>query len=148
MELARVGVKTGTAKQMAAFGKGEFVSEELPIVYLARHGETAWSLTGQHTGLTDLPLTEAGERNARRLKGLVFAKVFSSPLRRAIRTCELAGFGAVAEIDCDLVEGDYGEYEGRRGAEIRAEHPEWQLFATVVRGVNLRSRWLPARTAW
>jgi len=108
------------------------VSEELPIIYVARHGETAWSLTGQHTGLTDLPLTEAGERNARRLaerlKGLTFVKVFSSPLRRAVRTCELAGFGAVAEIDCDLVEWNYGEYEGRRGAEIRTERPEWQLF--------------------
>lgn len=108
------------------------MSEELPIVYLARHGETAWSLTGQHTGLTDLPLTEAGERNARRLverlKGLTFAKVFSSPLKRAVRTCELAGFSAVAEIDYDLVEWNYGEYEGRRGAEIRAERPEWQLF--------------------
>jgi broad specificity phosphatase PhoE len=108
------------------------VSENLPIVYLARHGETAWSLTGQHTGLTDLSLTEAGERNARRLaerlKGLTFVKVFSSPLKRAVRTCELAGFGAVAEIDCDLVEWNYGEYEGRRGAEIRAGRPDWQLF--------------------
>lgn len=67
-------------------------------------------------------------------------KVFSSPLKRAVRTCELAGFGAVAEIDCDLVEWYYGEYEGRRGAEIRAEHPEWQLFRDGVRGLNLRSR--------
>jgi len=108
------------------------VKEELPIICLARHGETAWSLTGQHTGLTDLPLTEAGERNARRLaerlKGLTFMKVFTSPLNRAVRTCELAGFGAVAEIDCDLVEWNYGEYEGRTGAEIRAERPDWQLF--------------------
>ena len=74
------------------------MSEELPVIYLARHGETAWSLTGQHTGLTDLPLTERGERNARRLgerlKGITFAKVFTSPLQRAARTCELAGFGA------------------------------------------------------
>ena len=108
------------------------MKEELPIICLARHGETAWSLTGQHTGLTDLPLTEAGERNARRLaerlKGLTFMKVFTSPLNRAVRTCELAGFGAVAEIDCDLVEWNYGEYEGRTGAEIRAERPDWQLF--------------------
>ena len=76
------------------------MSENLPVIYLARHGETAWSLTGQHTGLTDLPLTERGERNARRLgkrlTGLVFAKVFTSPLKRATRTCELAGFGAAA----------------------------------------------------
>src|SRR5205085_31148 len=108
------------------------MSEILPVVYLARHGETAWSLSGQHTGLTDLPLTERGERNARqlggRLKELTFAKVFTSPLQRAIRTCELAGFGAVAEVDRDLVEWDYGQYEGRRTAEIRAERPDWQLF--------------------
>jgi len=108
------------------------MSEPLPIVYLARHGETAWSLTGQHTGLTDLPLTEHGERTARRLgerlKGLTFAMVFVSPLQRARRTCELAGFGAIAEIDPDLVEWDYGQYEGRRTTDIRAERSDWQLF--------------------
>ena len=85
----------------------------LSVIYLARHGETAWTLSGQHTGLTDLPLTDHGEENARhlgeRLKGLPFAKVFVSPLQRARRTCELAGFGAVAEIDPDLVELNYGE---------------------------------------
>jgi broad specificity phosphatase PhoE len=108
------------------------MSEELPIIYLARHGETAWSLSGQHTGITDLPLTERGERNARqlgeRLKGLTFAKVLTSPLQRATRTCELAGFGAAAEADRDLMEWNYGEYEGRRTAEILAERPDWQLF--------------------
>jgi len=108
------------------------MSAELPTVYLARHGETAWSLTGQHTGRTDLPLTGRGERNARalgeRLNGLKFAKVFTSPLMRARRTCELAGFGSDAEVDQDLVEWDYGEYEGRRTSEIRAERPSWQLF--------------------
>ena len=108
------------------------MSEALPIIYLARHGETAWSLTGQHTGLTDLPLTERGERNAsrlqQRLKGLTFAKVFTSPLQRARRTCELAGFGTVAEIDRDLLEWKYGDHEGRRTSEIRAERPDWQLF--------------------
>ena len=108
------------------------MSEALPIVYLARHGETAWSLSGQHTGRTDLPLTERGERNARqlgeRLQGLAFAKVFTSPLQRAARTCELAGFGKVAQIDRDLVEWDYGQYEGRRSAEILAENPDWLLF--------------------
>jgi broad specificity phosphatase PhoE len=108
------------------------MSEELPIIYLARHGETAWSLSGQHTGITDLPLTERGERNARqlgeRLKGLTFAKVFTSPLRRAVRTCELAGFGSGAETDRDLMEWNYGDYEGRRTAEILAERPDWQLF--------------------
>ncbi len=108
------------------------MSEPFPVVYLARHGETAWTLTGQHTGRADLPLTERGERNARqlgkRLSELTFAKVFTSPLRRASRTCELAGFGTVAETDDDLVEWDYGEYEGRRMAEIRAERPDWDLF--------------------
>src|SRR6184192_2184871 len=108
------------------------MSEVLPIVYLARHGETAWTLSGQHTGLTDLALTERGERNASRLEerliGLNFAKVFTSPLQRARRTCELAGFGAVAQVDRDLLEWNYGQYEGRRTAEIHAERPDWQLF--------------------
>lgn len=102
------------------------------MVYLARHGETAWSLSGQHTGRTDLPLTERGEQNARslgeRLKGVTFAKVLTSPLQRASRTCQLAGFGAVAEADRDLPEWDYGQYEGKRTAEILAERPGWQLF--------------------
>jgi probable phosphoglycerate mutase len=104
----------------------------LPVVYAARHGETAWSLSGQHTGLTDLPLTERGERNARRLaerlRGLSFAKVFASTLARAARTCELSGFGDVAEADRDLLEWDYGDYEGRRTVEIHAERPDWELF--------------------
>jgi broad specificity phosphatase PhoE len=108
------------------------MSEALPVVYLARHGETAWSLSGQHTGRTDLPLTERGERNARalgeRLRGMTFAKVLTSPLQRAVRTCDLAGFGAVAKIDPDLVEWDYGQYEGRRTAEIHAKRPDWKLF--------------------
>jgi probable phosphoglycerate mutase len=108
------------------------MSQKLPRVYLARHGETAWSITGQHTGLTDLPLTERGERNARRLgdrlKGVTINKVFTSPLKRAVRTCELAGFGAQAGVDSNLVEWNYGEYEGRRTEEIHAERPGWQLF--------------------
>ena len=108
------------------------MSEKLPLVYLARHGETAWSLSGQHTGLRDLPLTDRGERNARRLgerlKGLSFSKVFTSPLQRATRTCELAGFGAQAEVDRDLLEWNYGEYEGRRAEEIHEERSDWQLF--------------------
>src|SRR5690242_9900479 len=108
------------------------MEENLPIVYLARHGETAWTISGQHTGLTDLPLTDRGERTARRLgerlKGLAFSKVLTSPLQRAARTCELAGFKRVAEVDKDLVEWDYGEYEGRRTVEIRAERPDWELF--------------------
>jgi probable phosphoglycerate mutase len=108
------------------------MSEPLPVIYIARHGETAWSLSGQHTGLTDLPLTERGERNARRLgerlEGLSFTKVFTSPLQRAARTCELAGFADAAEVDRDLLEWNYGRYEGRRTAEILAERPGWQLF--------------------
>lgn len=108
------------------------MSPTLPVVYLARHGETAWSLSGQHTGTTDLPLTERGERNARRLaerlNGVSFAKVLTSPLKRAARTCELAGFGAAAEVDRDLVEWNYGQYEGRRTTEIQRERPEWNLF--------------------
>ena len=104
----------------------------LPIIYLARHGETAWTLSGQHTGTTDLPLTEHGEQNARRLgerlKRLTFAKVFASPLQRARKTCELAGFGSVAEIDPDLVEWNYGEYEGLTSAQIQATRPDWKLF--------------------
>jgi broad specificity phosphatase PhoE len=102
------------------------------VVYLARHGETALSLSGQYTGRTNLPLTERGERNAltlgQRLRGLDFAKVYASPLQRTVRTCELAGFGEVAEIDADLIEWDYGQYEGRHSAEIHTERPDWLLF--------------------
>ena len=103
-----------------------------PVIYLARHGETEWSVTGQHTGVTDLPLTERGERNAMRLRqrlaGSVFARVLTSPLQRAVRTCELAGFGALAKVDPDLVEWNYGDYEGLRTAQIHAVRPGWQLF--------------------
>jgi broad specificity phosphatase PhoE len=112
--------------------EGAGMSEMLSTVYLARHGETVWTLSGQHTGRTDLPLTERGESHAsalgERLRGMIFARVYTSPLRRAMRTCELAGFGDVAEIDPDLVEWDYGQYEGRRTAEIHAERPDWRLF--------------------
>ena len=106
--------------------------DDLPVIYIARHGETAWTITGQHTGLTDLPLTAQGENNAgglgERLKGIEFAKVLTSPLQRARRTSELAGFGASAEVDNDLVEWNYGEYEGLRSGEIRAKRPGWDLF--------------------
>lgn len=108
------------------------MSSHFPAIYLARHGETAWSLSGQHTGLTDLPLTANGEDNARklgqRLQGLSFVRVFTSPLQRAKRTCELAGFGAVAGIDPDLVEWNYGNYEGKKTAEIHQQRPDWNLF--------------------
>lgn len=108
------------------------MSDALPILYLARHGETAWSLSGQHTGLTDLPLTASGERNAAslgvHLRGVAVQRVLTSPLERARRTCELAGFGGVAQIDPDLVEWNYGDYEGLKSADIRAQRPAWQLF--------------------
>jgi broad specificity phosphatase PhoE len=108
------------------------MTHALPHIYLARHGETAWSLSGQHTGLTDLPLTENGQVNARRLgerlRGLKFARVFTSPLQRAAKTCELAGFGAVAETDPELVEWNYGNYEGLRREEILRRQPGWQIF--------------------
>jgi broad specificity phosphatase PhoE len=108
------------------------MKKALPEVHIARHGNTAWTLSGQHTGLTDLPLTPNGERNAQRLgerlKGMTFAKVFTSPLQRASRTCELAGFGGIAETDPDLVEWDYGQYEGLTSAQILQRRPDWELF--------------------
>lgn len=104
----------------------------LPLVYLVRHGDTAWSVTGQHTGLTDLPLTARGERNAmqlrERLATLTFARVYTSPLQRATHNCELAGFNAAAIVDNDLVEWDYGLYEGLTTAEIDLKKPSWELF--------------------
>ena len=112
--------------------RGVPMGDPLPRVYLARHGETEWTLSHQHTGLTDIPLTERGERNARRLgdrlKGLTFARVFTSPLQRAHRTCELAGFGAAAQVAPELVEWDYGDYEGLKTEDIRKERPGWELF--------------------
>ena len=106
--------------------------DALPEVYLARHGETAWSISGQHTGLTDIPLTDRGERNARslgeRLADVVFTEVITSPLARASRTCDLAGFEGRRKVDPDLVEWDYGDYEGRKTADIRLENPGWFLF--------------------
>jgi broad specificity phosphatase PhoE len=108
------------------------MTEALPEVYLARHGETAWTVSGQHTGRTDLPLTSRGERNAAnlrdRLRGMTFTRVLVSPLGRAQRTCELAGFAAGAEVIADLTEWDYGAYEGRRTSDIRRERPGWYLF--------------------
>src|SRR5215475_4063098 len=99
----------------------------LPRVFVARHGETAWSISGQHTGLTDLPLTERGERNARRLgerlAGMTFAHVLTSPSLRARQTCDLAGFGPAVAIDADLAEWNYGDYEGLTSPEIRRQRP-------------------------
>jgi broad specificity phosphatase PhoE len=109
------------------------MSEPLPDVYLARHGETAWTISRRHTGLTDLPLTERGVRNARslgeRLKGMTFSQVFTSPLQRAHHTCELAGFGNAAVVDPDLVEWNYGDYEGLTTAEIVQKRPGWHIFS-------------------
>jgi probable phosphoglycerate mutase len=108
------------------------MSQPLPNVYLARHGETVWSATGQHTGRTDIPLTERGEQNARRLgerlRGVAFARVLTSPLQRARHTAELAGFGANLETDPDLMEWNYGDYEGVRTADIHKQRPDWNLF--------------------
>ena len=108
------------------------MKQTFPQFYLVRHGETAWSISGQHTGRTEIALTERGEHAAQelraRLKGLSFAKVFTSPLQRARQTSDLAGFGSSAEPDPDLMEWDYGTYEGRRTVEIRMERPGWRLF--------------------
>lgn len=108
------------------------MTDQLPKLYLARHGETEWSRSGQHTSSTDIPLTARGEENARRLaerlQGITPAKVLTSPLIRARRTCELAGYGAAAVIEPDLVEWNYGDYEGRRTVEIRTQRPGWRLF--------------------
>lgn len=108
------------------------MSGVLPKVYLVRHGETAWTINRQHTGRTDIPLTERGECEAQelraRLRGVSFVQVLTSPLQRARRTGELAGFAECAHVDPDLMEWDYGAYEGRLTSDIRAERPGWDLF--------------------
>jgi broad specificity phosphatase PhoE len=105
---------------------------DLPTIYVVRHGATAWSVTGQHTGRTDLPLNKDGEENARRigerLRDQKFDQVWSSPLKRALNTCRLAGFDDKVEIDADLLEWNYGAYEGKTSAEIRQQRPDWRLF--------------------
>jgi broad specificity phosphatase PhoE len=107
-------------------------------LWLIRHGETAWSLSGAHTGRTDLPLTPEGEKKAAALRaklaGLSFALVLTSPLERARRTCELAGFGESAIVEPNLSEWDYGDYEGRSTDEIHRERPDWSLFRDGVPG--------------
>src|ERR1035438_904923 len=111
-------------------------------IWLIRHGQTAWTLSGAHTGRTDLPLTEAGRENARAagrwLAGRKFALVLTSPLSRARETCRLAGYGDVAQVDPDLAEWDYGDYEGRTTAEIPKERSEERRV-----GKEGRSRWSP-----
>jgi probable phosphoglycerate mutase len=108
------------------------MSADLPKLFLARHGDTAWTDSHQHTGRTDIPLNARGEEHARqlgeRLRGFSFVRVFTSPLQRASKTCELAGFGAVAEVDADLLEWDYGHFEAKLTREILTERPGWELY--------------------
>jgi probable phosphoglycerate mutase len=106
------------------------------MLWLIRHGETEWSLSGAHTGRTDLPLTRAGEEKAAairgKLEGRTFSLVLVSPLERARRTCELAGYGDAAQVEPNLLEWNYGDYEGKSTAEIRKERPDWSLFRDGV----------------
>ena len=108
------------------------MSERNPELWLIRHGETEWSATGRHTGRTDIPLTAVGERQAaalgRRLASRSFALVLVSPLTRAVETCRIAGYGDVAQFTDDLLEWDYGAYEGRTTADIRTEVPGWTIW--------------------
>jgi broad specificity phosphatase PhoE len=108
------------------------MADQLPRLFLARHGDTAWTDTGQHTGRTDVPLNETGQERARQLGTVLgqfsFVQVFTSPLQRAAKTCELAGFGGVATVDADLLEWDYGGFEGKLSADIMKEQPGWQIF--------------------
>ena len=109
-----------------------YARKTLPSLYLIRHGQTAWSLSGQHTGRTDIPLTTHGEDEARELvpwlQHTQFGRVLTSPRQRARRTCELAGLGQEAEIEPDLAEWDYGDYEGKLSTDIRKERPDWNAF--------------------
>lgn len=108
------------------------MSERKPEIVLVRHGETDWSRAGRHTGRTDIPLTETGRREAgmvtARLRGAQFTKVLSSPLQRAFETCRLAGFADGAQLRDDLMEWDYGAYEGRTTADVRIERPGWSIW--------------------
>jgi len=125
---------TASAETRRLAARSPRVEHRTPIqqLYLVRHGETAWSLSGQHTGVSDIALTEHGERMARRLAPSLarerFELVLTSPLKRAIRTCELAGLAERAEIDRDLMEWNYGEYEGLTPRQIHAKAPGWILF--------------------
>jgi broad specificity phosphatase PhoE len=105
-------------------------------IWLVRHGETEWSKSGQHTGRTDIPLTPVGEAQARtlgrHLAGRRFALVLTSPLGRARETCRLAGYDAAAEVSDDLLEWDYGIYEGRTTSAVRAEQPGWSIWTTSI----------------
>lgn len=108
------------------------MSKPLKQIYLVRHGETEWSLSGQHTGITDIPLTDNGQRMAKLFEPcfakMDFARVLTSPLKRARMTCELAGLGERAEVDRNLMEWNYGDYEGQTLKEIHGKSPEWMVF--------------------
>jgi probable phosphoglycerate mutase len=108
------------------------MSSSLPTLYVARHGDTAWTDAHRHTGRTDLPLNERGVERARQLgewlRRVSFYRVFTSPLQRASKTCQLAGFGAAAEVDADLVEWDYGRFEGMTTGDIVKDRPGWEQF--------------------
>ena len=132
----------------------------LSQLYLIRHGQTAWSRSGQHTGRTEIPLTEQGEQEARKLaaelRTVRFDRVLSSPRQRAWQTCKLVGLAEVAVLEPDLAEWDYGDYEGQRTADIRQTRPGWNLFQhgcphgespaqVVERADRLIARWLTAK---
>lgn len=108
------------------------MAEPSQQVFVVRHGETEWSLSGQHTGTTDIPLTEHGRQVARHLQPILakesFALVLTSPLQRARETSRLAGFGEVVKVEPDLVEWNYGRYEGLTTSQIQAVAPDWVLF--------------------
>ncbi|MCI0745503.1 MAG: histidine phosphatase family protein [Verrucomicrobia subdivision 3 bacterium] len=108
------------------------MSQLLPEIHVIRHGETAWTESRQHTGLTDIPLTPRGERQARHfgqyLRGRIYPNIFTSPLQRAKRTCELAGFSNAARVEPDLVEWNYGDYEGLTRDEVVQRSPGWRIF--------------------
>jgi len=109
-----------------------FVRKTPLSLYFIRHGQTEWSLSGRHTGRTDIPLTAQGKDEARALapwlKPIQFVRVLTSPRQRARRTCELAGLGPQAELEPDLAEWDYGDYEGKLSSDIRMERPDWNVF--------------------
>jgi broad specificity phosphatase PhoE len=129
MTMTRPSAEASAGNASSDAGRHTAIKERL---WLVRHGDTEWSLSGRHTGRTDLPLTPDGERHAAEASKLLasrrFSLVLTSPLRRAMDTCRLAGFEDVAQIDANLLEWDYGEYEGRTSAQIQADRPGWSLW--------------------
>ncbi len=141
-----LNIRSAVSRSMASHETDSFAR-----LFIIRHGGTAWTDSHQHTGLTDIPLNADCEQQARRLgvrlRGERFARVFTSPLIRARRTCELAGFGDGADVSPALVEWDYGDYEGRVTDDIIASGPIGTSFATVLPTVNRPNRSLPAPIA-